>query len=236
MSSQYRDLYSLFKGVKAAIFDLDGVVIKSENAWRASERELMLRRGIDVDKTNFRKTQVPFLIGRSQEEAAKIYKKFFGLKEDAMVLRQERIEIMKPLFLDVPLMVGVGDLIKFLFRQRFPLGLATSSPYELVEIVFSRFGLSRFFKAVVTAEMVGKGKPAPDIYLETAKLLKVKPRKCLVFEDAINGVEAAKSAGMRCIMIPNNFVNDEALNKADWIIESFLDIDLNRLEATLYVR
>lgn len=230
MNNSHIALYSLFQEIKAVIFDLDGVIIKSESAWRASERELLLRRGIDVDKTNFQEAQVPFLIGRSQEEAAKVYKKFFNLQEDILSLRQERIKIVKSLFLDVPLMVGVDRVIEFLFNQGFLLGLATSSPIELVEIVFHRFDLYKFFKVVVTAEMVGKGKPDPDIYLETARLLKVEPCKCLVFEDAINGVEAAKSAGMRCIMIPNNFVNNEALEKADWVIKSFLDIDLDKLK------
>ncbi len=208
---------------------MDGVIVRSEPAWRASEEELIRRRGINIRETNFRQTQVPFLIGRSQQEAAEIYKKFFDLKDDIMHLRQERIEIVKDLFQEVPLMSGVYELIECLFKKGYLLGLATSSPMELVDIVFERFRLGNFFKAVVVAEMAGKGKPAPNIYLKTAELLGVEPSRCLVFEDAINGLEAAKKAGMRCIMIPNNFAALENLAKADWIIESFCDIDLEKI-------
>jgi HAD superfamily hydrolase (TIGR01509 family) len=125
----------------------------------------------------------------------------------------------------LPLLEGAREAVERL-AARWPLGLASSSNRELIDLVLELAGLGRFFQVTVSSEEVARGKPAPDVYLETARRLGVDPDRCAAVEDSENGILAAKAAGMRVVAIPNPVYppHDEALAAADVTLSSVADL------------
>jgi HAD superfamily hydrolase (TIGR01509 family) len=126
----------------------------------------------------------------------------------------------------VPLLSGAREAVSAL-ASRWPLGLASSANRTIIELVLELSGLSRHFQAVVSSEEVAHGKPAPDVYLETARLLGCEPPHCAAVEDSANGVRAAVTAGMKVVAIPNrDFPPPQtALAAADVVLRSIEELD-----------
>jgi len=121
----------------------------------------------------------------------------------------------------LPLVPGAVDAVRRL-AARWPLGVASSSNRELIDLVLELSGLAQFFRVTLSSEEVPRGKPAPDVYLEATRRLGVPPERCAAVEDSRNGIRAAKAAGMRVVAIPNpHFPPDEAaLELADLTLGS----------------
>ncbi|HEX9416198.1 MAG TPA: HAD-IA family hydrolase [Gaiellaceae bacterium] len=121
----------------------------------------------------------------------------------------------------MPLLPGAREAVERL-AARWPLGLASSSNRPVIDLVLELAGLEALFRATVSSEEVGRGKPAPDVYLETAARLGVDPTRCAAIEDSRNGIRSAHSAGMCMVAIPNRVFPppDEALALADAVIDS----------------
>jgi HAD superfamily hydrolase (TIGR01509 family) len=129
------------------------------------------------------------------------------------------------------LLPGVLDFIKLLKKERFTLGLASSSPMFWVNMAVKRFDLIQYFKKIISADETGsKGKPAPDIYLHALKKLKKEPSECLAIEDSKNGVISAQEAGMKCVGLKNGFNDDQDLSRSDLLIHSFGELSLNMIK------
>jgi HAD superfamily hydrolase (TIGR01509 family) len=126
---------------------------------------------------------------------------------------------------DLPWIDGAREAVRRLGAE-FPLGLATSSNREIIDIVVEVGGFEDLLKVTVSSEEVDKGKPAPDVYLEATKRMGVDPRKCAAVEDSTNGLLAAKAAGMRVIAIPNDAhpPAEKGLAAADVVLESIEDL------------
>jgi beta-phosphoglucomutase-like phosphatase (HAD superfamily) len=109
---------------------------------------------------------------------------------------------------------------------RWPLAIASSSNPELIEVVLRAAGIDSLFEAAVSSEEVARGKPAPDVYLETARRLGVDPGRCAAIEDSHAGIRSAKSAGMLVVAVPNLHFppDDEAVAQADVVLESIGDL------------
>jgi HAD superfamily hydrolase (TIGR01509 family) len=122
---------------------------------------------------------------------------------------------------ELPLFPGAVQAVQRL-AARWPLGLASSSNPEVIELVLSESGLDRSFRAWVSSTDIGPGKPAPDVYLEAVRRLGVEPGDCVAIEDSENGIKSAHAAGLRVIAIPNpEFPPDrDALALADHIADS----------------
>jgi HAD superfamily hydrolase (TIGR01509 family) len=125
---------------------------------------------------------------------------------------------------------GLKKLLATLSRTNYKIGLGTSAPSYKTKIVLETLGIKEFFNSIVTAEEVRQGKPNPEIYLKVAKKLNVKPKECIVIEDAPKGIEAAKNAGMKCIAIPTTHKKAE-LKNADKIINSFNKLTMKVIES-----
>ena len=125
----------------------------------------------------------------------------------------------------VPLLPGAQECVRAL-AKRWPLGLASSSNRPLIDLVLELAGLAECFQVTVSSEEVGRGKPAPDVYLEAARRLGVQPASGAAVEDSGNGLRSAKAAGMRVIAIPNRRYPPppEALELADAVLESIGDL------------
>jgi len=130
-------------------------------------------------------------------------------------------------------MPGVAELIEELYKNKVKLVVASSASIKNIEIVLKMFNLERFFETKVSGDEVNNGKPAPDIFLYAAKVIGAQPEECIVIEDSKNGVEAAKSAGMKCIGFQNPNSGNQDLSSADMVINSFSEINYQELRQIL---
>jgi len=125
--------------------------------------------------------------------------------------------------------------LKQLKAENLKIALATSSRQEKMNFVLQLTNLTSYFDIIVTGDLVQKSKPAPDIFLKAAEKLQLKPEDCLVVEDAANGVKAAKNAGMKCVAITTTHTED-LLQQADLVINSYEDLDLQKIFTELQKR
>ena len=121
---------------------------------------------------------------------------------------------------------GVDILIKDLYIKGIKVALASSSPRNHIEAIIKKFNLTDYFHAMVCGEDVKEGKPSPDIFLHTAKIINTLPKECIVIEDSYNGVLSAKAANMKCIGFRNLNSGNQDLSKADMIVTSLKDINI----------
>jgi HAD superfamily hydrolase (TIGR01509 family) len=124
---------------------------------------------------------------------------------------------------------GIAELLGELKAQGIPCGLASSSPRAFIMEVLNKFEIADCFSVVVSGEEVARGKPAPDVFLEAARMLGADPGQCVVIEDSRNGVAAAKAAGMRCYGYVNVNSGNQDLSAADRIVHSIRDIRIEEL-------
>ncbi|MDP3941837.1 MAG: HAD family phosphatase [bacterium] len=178
---------------KAVIFDLDGLLIDSEPSWDRGDKKFLEKHGIGYTK-ELRTT----ILGMGLADGIELFKRECGLQGVTKELMVERRSFFLAEFLKDPrLMDGAKDVVETAKRRGFALAIATGgNTVEKVYEILRRLGLDNSFSVVISSDEVEKGKPAPDVFLLTAKRLEVLPAECIVFEDAPNGVIAAKAAGM----------------------------------------
>ncbi|HEX2468294.1 MAG TPA: HAD family phosphatase [Solirubrobacterales bacterium] len=214
--------------VQAVIFDLDGVLLDSEAAWDKERRELVRERGGTWTETATRD-----MMGMSSPEWARYLAERLGVDlEPAAISEQVAQRLLSRYREELPLVRGAVEAAERL-AARWPLGLASSSNPEVIELVLSGSALGRHFAAWVSSEEVGRGKPAPDVYLEAARRLDVPPDDCVAIEDSENGIRSANSAGMRVIAVPDpEFPSDpDALALADRVVESLDELTRDLVES-----
>jgi len=209
--------------IRAVIFDMDGVLIESEDLWAEADRQFAKRHGVNVTDEFLARFK-----GRRQRDILEEYRREFALAGDTTELLQERIDlVLKILEQRATLVPGSTDLLAALrYNQTAPLrtAVASSSPSEIIEFVMEKFDLWDSFELMVSGDDVEHGKPAPEIYLHVAELLKVKPMECLVVEDSISGILAGKAAGMHTIALAKPYVKPEDSAKADQVIQSLAEL------------
>jgi HAD superfamily hydrolase (TIGR01509 family) len=201
----------------AVVFDLDGVLIESEEVWDAVREEYVRERGGRYDDEIQRA-----MMGMSSPEWSRYLHEAAGLTESPETINAEVVQRMLAAYREhLPLIDGAVEAVHRLAAQ-FPLAVASSSNRPLIDAVLELSGLVEYFRATVSAEEVAHGKPAPDVYLEAARRLDVPPERCAAIEDSHNGIRSAHAAGMRVIAIPNpSYPPDaEALAQADVVIRS----------------
>lgn len=194
--------------IRAAIFDMDGLLIDSEPCWRQAEREVFGSVGVQITDDMARVTAP--LTTREVTEHWYRFRPWRGRSleevEAAVVGRVGELIRARPLALP-----GVRDALAACADMGWRVALASNSPKVLCRLVLAELGIASSFEVVVSADDVAQGKPDPAIYLHAAELLAVDPRRCLVFEDSPGGVRAARSAGMHVIAIapePREFAAD----------------------------
>ena len=184
--------------VRAAIFDLDGTLVDSEENYYLADRELLARRGIPFTREDKR----PF-VGRGNLEMLGELRDRFGLPESAEALAEEKNAIYLSLAeTGTRVFPGVHRLLERLRARGLPVAVASGTSPAVLSRLLEVLGLAGSLAAVVSAEEVPRGKPAPDVFLEAARRLGVPPQECVVLEDSRHGVEATLRAFMRCIAVP----------------------------------
>ena len=185
---------------RAAIFDMDGLLIDSEPFWKASEREVFASVGIDITD-EMSATTAPMTTRQVTEHWYRLRPWDTHSLEDvesAVIAR-----VAEHVRANGAALPGVRDVLAICEQQQWRVALASNSPASLCELVLEALGIAAAFHAVVSAEHVERGKPDPSIYLLAASRLGVAPSECLVFEDSPTGVRAARAAGMRVVAIPS---------------------------------
>lgn len=216
--------------IKAVIFDLDGLLIDSEPAWKGADILLAKQHNFPLTD-DFRKQ----MIGRGIRECSEIFIRSFNLQADVESLTNERLKFMyEILFKDLKLMPYAKELIEKLHKNGYLLAVATAGHQQsTAEKILGQLSVLRYFAKVVSGLDVPRSKPAPDIYIKTAKELKLKPNECLVFEDAVNGILAAHGAGMKAVGVNTSKTarDDLRKTKADFLFKS-LNIPLKSIIGT----
>lgn len=204
---------------EAVIFDMDGVIIDSEPLHKKLDDDLLAEYGIKISEEE----QLGF-IGVTTGYKWAVIKEKYNLTDSL----EELVKKDRNLYLtslkksrDIKPIEGVNGLIKFLYEKKLKLAVASSSPMNVIKIVIRKFELEKYFSRIVTGDDVENSKPAPDIFIEAARLLNIKPDNCIVVEDSQNGVEASKRAGMCCMAFRNLNSGKQQLEKADFICNSF---------------
>jgi HAD superfamily hydrolase (TIGR01509 family) len=207
--------------IEAVVFDLDGVLLDSEQVWDEVREQLVKERGGRWHENAQRE-----MMGMSSVEWSRYMHDELGVPEPPEEISVEVVRRLEVVYRErLPLIDGAVEAVERL-AARWPLGLASSSNRELIDLVLELSGLDRFFRVTVSSEEVAHGKPAPDVYLETARRLDVAPENCAAVEDSRNGIRAAKAAGMRVIAIPNPHFppGAETLELADVTLGSLAEL------------
>jgi mannitol-1-/sugar-/sorbitol-6-/2-deoxyglucose-6-phosphatase len=185
--------------INTVIFDMDGLLIDSEPLWYEAALEVMNAYGLDMDEKTYATT-----VGLRTKEFLEHWFSIYGLQ--FVSLSEAENEITRRVITKVckrgKAMPGVHEVITLFKEKGLRMGLATSSPSALIDVVIKQFGLSGTFEATASAEHLPYGKPHPQVYLDCAGQLGVKAVECLCLEDSFNGMLSAKSARMRCVVVP----------------------------------
>jgi len=213
--------------IDAVVFDLDGVLIDSEHVWDEARRELAAERGGRWTETASRD-----MMGMSSLEWSRYMHDVIGVPDSPEEISREVVRRLEEIYRrDLPLVDGAVEAVERL-AARWPIGLASSSNRELIDLVLDLSGLARYFRTTVSSEEVSRGKPEPDVYLEAARRLEVSPERCAAIEDSDAGIRSAKAAGMRVLAIPNPQFppEDDALALADDVLGSLAELTPERVE------
>jgi HAD superfamily hydrolase (TIGR01509 family) len=213
--------------IDAVVFDLDGVLVDSEQVWDAARKELAAQRGRPWPEQASRD-----MMGMSSLEWSRYMHDVVGLPEPPEEISAEVVRRLEEIYRrELPLIDGAVEAVGRL-AERWPLGLASSSNRELIDLVLELSGLARYFRVTVSSEEVSRGKPAPDVYLEAARRLGVAPDCCAAVEDSENGIRSAKAAGMRVLAIPNPVYPpaEDALALADDVLTSIKELTAEIIE------
>jgi HAD superfamily hydrolase (TIGR01509 family) len=172
------------------------------------------------------------MMGMSSTEWSRYMHERIGLPEPPEEINREVVERLAAIYRDhLPAIAGAKEAVERL-AARWPLGLASSSNRELIDLALGLLGVKRLFAATVSSEEVARGKPAPDVYLEVARRLAVDPTHAAAVEDSNNGILAAKAAGMRVLAIPNRHFppGEDALAQADIVLDSLAELTPEAVE------
>lgn len=206
--------------MKKVIFDMDGTLIDSEPLHFEAAREVIASQGkiftFEMHEKYMGTTEEHFW--KSIVKELKIdapYKSLMGKKEGIF---KERIKEEGTAF------EGVIPLVLKLYKET-SLAIASSSPRHVVKLILQKLKIREYFSVIVSGDDIKRTKPDPEIYLKAASLLNTNPKNCLVVEDSINGVRAAKAAGMACVAVTNSF-KKEKLKEADYLLSSLKDFNI----------
>ena len=183
---------------EAVVFDLDGVLVDSESAWDEARRQLVEESGGRWHPDATRE-----MMGMSSIEWSRYLHDRLDVPMSPEEISDAVVERIFALYRErLPLLPGAVEAVRSQ-SERWPLAVASSSNRPVIDLVLELAGIAEAFQATVSSEEVGRGKPAPDVYLEAARRLRVTPDRSVAIEDSANGIRAAVAAGMTVIAVPN---------------------------------
>jgi len=213
----------------AVVFDLDGVLLDTEELWDEARREIAEERG-----GRWRPDAQREMMGMSSPEWSRYMHDVIGLPDPPERISEEVVERLVELYRrQLPLVDGAVEAVRRI-GAHWPLGIASSSNRPLIDLFLDLTGTQELFRATVSSEEVAHGKPAADVYLEAANRLEVAPESCTAIEDSENGIRSARSAGMRVVAIPNRVFppGPEALALAGVVLDSLAELTPEAIEGS----
>jgi HAD superfamily hydrolase (TIGR01509 family) len=214
--------------IEAVVFDLDGVLLDTEQVWDEVREALTRERG-----GRWHDRAQADMMGMSSTEWSRYMHEELGLPDAPGKLNRLVVERMMERYREeLPVIDGAVEAVRRI-TDRWPLGLASSSNRPLIDLALELMGVADMFRVTVSSEEVQRGKPAPDVYLEAARRLGVSPERVAAIEDSANGIRSARAGGMRVIAIPNPHYPppDDALAQADVVVESLWKLSPDVVES-----
>ncbi len=214
--------------IRAAIFDMDGVLVDSEEMHCISWKKILEADGVIITAKDFSP-----VFGRTGKDIVKILFANAGKKLEESKI-QYMIERKNVLYREIAAKtmkpsVGSFELIKELKANGIKVAMGTSAIRKNVELFMRVTGLGTYFDGFICADDITKGKPDPEVFLKTAELLGEKPENCVVFEDAKHGIEAAKAGGFKAIALATTNPKSE-LKLADLVINDLSEVSVSKLK------
>lgn len=210
----------MLENTKGIIFDLDGTMVDSMWMWRQIDIEFMASRNLE-----FTEQLQHDIEGMSFRETAEYFVRTYPITESTEDLMMIWIDMAKDKYAhDVPLKPGIEAFLDEIKRRGIKMGIATSNARELLDVVAAKYRFYDYVDAVLTANEVTRGKPAPDVYLAVAGKLGIAPKDCLVFEDIPAGIRAGLAAGMRVCAVEDAYsagLLDQKKTLAHYYITSY---------------
>lgn len=207
--------------IAAVVFDLDGVLVDSEAVWDDVRRRFTEEAGGRWHAGAQRE-----MMGMSSLEWSRYVRDRLGVEMAPEEISPEVADRVAARYREsLPLLPGAVEAVRSLGRE-YPLAVASSSNRHVIDLVLELSGLTDAFEATVSSEEVGRGKPAPDVYLNAADRLRVDPAACAAIEDSTNGLRSARAADMQVIAVPNRDFPPEpdALDLAAVVLDSLTDL------------
>jgi HAD superfamily hydrolase (TIGR01509 family) len=214
--------------IEGVVFDLDGLLLDTEQVWDEVRETLTRERG-----GRWHDRAQSDMMGMSSTEWSQYMHDVLGLREPPDELNRLVVEQMQDRYRHrLPVVDGAVEAVRRL-GARWPLGLASSSNRPLIDLALERMGVADLFRATASSEEVDRGKPAPDVYLEVARRLGVRPENVVAIEDSTSGIRSAKAAGMRVIAIPNPHFRppEDVLAQADLVLASLAELTPDAVES-----
>ena len=207
----------------AVVFDLDGVIVDSEQVWDDVREQYVREAGGSYSERATRD-----MMGMSSLEWSRYMAEALGVPGTPDEINAAIVERMLARYGEAPpLISGAVEAVRRV-AERWPLAVASSSNPELIEVVLRASGLASLFPVAVSSQEVPRGKPSPDVYLEAARRLRVDAERCGAVEDSHNGIRSAKAAGMLVVAVPNPHYppDDEAVELADVVVASIGELQV----------
>lgn len=202
---------------------MDGLLIDSEPLWQEAGMETLAGFGKTLTAAQYHRTT-----GLRTEEWIEYWLSYFEISPEHIPAATQQIiqKAIEKISAKGTMMPGVRYILDFFTERNIPLGLASSSPMELIDVVVEKLGIGKYFHTFTSAQHLPFGKPHPQVYIDCAAALQVSPLHCLAFEDSFNGMIAAKAARMKCVVVPAAAdVAHGKWNAADMKLGSLLEFD-----------
>lgn len=195
-----------FMQLNTVIFDIDGLLVDSEPLWGEAADEVFRQYGVNLTREQYATTT-----GLRTKEFLQWWFHYFQIGDEELARAEKLIiqSVLDKIEHKGKMMPGVQYIFDFFERKQFHIGLATSSPPALIDLVADMANIKRYVHAACSAENLPYGKPHPQVYLNCAEALGAKPYQCICFEDSFNGMIAAKAARMKCIVVPHHSQSKE---------------------------
>jgi len=186
--------------LNTAIFDMDGLLIDSEPLWAEAAAEVFKIYGVKLSDEQYASTT-----GLRTKEFIEWWFRHFNIGESELINAEEKITslVLQKVAQRGKVMPGVQYIFDFFASRKFRIGVASSSPQALIEIVMDICNIRPYVQATSSAEYLSYGKPHPQVFLNCAAALQANPAACICFEDSFNGLIAAKAARMKCVIVPH---------------------------------
>jgi HAD superfamily hydrolase (TIGR01509 family) len=214
--------------IEAVVFDLDGVLLDTEELWDEARRQIAAERGGRWPEDAQRA-----MMGMSSPEWSRYMHDVVGLAEPPEEISAEVVARLEALYREwLPLIDGALEAVRRI-GSRWPLAIASSSNRPLIDLFLELTETADLFRVTVSSEEVARGKPAPNVYFEAARRLGVAASSCAAVEDSENGIRSAAAAGMRIVAIPNRVFppGKDALELAGAVLDSLDELTVDVVEA-----